>query len=91
MAATKKGKPVERLTKEWHDSKGKALAIGSTARTKDGLVGTVKSRFTMKRATGNVPYVALAPTGGTGFVATPKGKKARGVHVPAGEVTVVEK
>jgi|ERR1039458_4503395 hypothetical protein len=72
--------PRPRLTEEWKDSKGKAVALKATV-TFDGKSWTVKSRFTSRTKEGRlVPCLALAPK---------SGKDKKGKHTPAKAVTLV--
>jgi hypothetical protein len=76
--ATTKGKPVERLTNSWPDSKGKDVPIKAAVKF-EGKAWTVKARFTARTKDGKlVPSLALAPKGG----------KGKGRHTPAKAVTL---
>jgi hypothetical protein len=79
MSTPKPGKPIERLTETWPDSKGKDIKPKATV-TFDGKTWTVKGRFTAHKKAGLVPSVALVA----------KGHKAGNRHAPASEVTLTK-
>lgn len=76
--AAKQGKPVERLTDTWPDSKGKDVKPKAVVKF-DSKMWTVKGRFTAHKKDGLVPSVALEA----------KGHKAGNRHAPAKAVTIV--